>query len=123
MAQVILMTPEAISTKAFSRFLLEKASTGLLDRVVVDEYHTVLDTGYSWRPKLLLLSQLVEHRCQLVYLTATLPLADIDTFFYCSGLDPAQVLLFRSATTRANIVYGIIEVAAAKMDQEVVRLV
>jgi len=89
MAQVVLVTPEAASTKAFSRFLLEKASTGLLDRVVVDECHTVLDTGYSWRPKLLLLSQLVEQRCQLVYLTATLLPADIDAFYYYSGLNPA----------------------------------
>lgn len=123
MAQVVLVTPEAASTKAFGRFLLEKASTGLLDRVVVDECHTVLDTGHGWRPKLLLLSQLVEQRCQLVYLTATLPPADMDAFYHCSGLNPAQVLLFRSATTRANVAYSVMEVAVAEKDQEVVRLV
>lgn len=105
MAQVVLVTPESAVTKAFRRFLQQKASAGLLDRVVIDECHSVLDSGHGWRPKLLQLSQLVEQRCQLVYLTATLPPTDEKAFFHCSRLDPANVLLFRDPTTRPNIAY------------------
>ena len=44
LAQVVLVTPESAVTKAFGRFLLEKISTRLLDRVVIDECHVLLDS-------------------------------------------------------------------------------
>jgi superfamily II DNA helicase RecQ len=122
-AQVVLVTPESAVTKAFGRFLQQKASAGLLDRVVIDECHSVLDSGHGWRPKLLQLSQLVEQRCQLVYLTATLPPTDEKAFFHCSGLDPANVLLFRDPTTRPNIAYQVVEYNAQDQDQVVQRIV
>ena len=47
LAQVVLVTPESAVTKAFGRFLQERISTGLLDRVVIDECHTLLDSIYG----------------------------------------------------------------------------
>jgi len=47
---VVLVTLESVATKAFSRFLLEKISARLLDRVVIDKCYILLDSIYSWRP-------------------------------------------------------------------------
>lgn len=123
LAQVVLVTPESAITKAFSRFLSEKASAGLLDRVVVDECHIVLDSSHTWRPKLLQLSQIVESRCQLVYLTATLPPTEEQAFLHSSGLEGQEVLLLRDSTSRANIAYSVMEFPAPEQDQAVQRLV
>jgi superfamily II DNA helicase RecQ len=118
-AQIVLVTPESAVTKAFGRFLMEKASAGFLDQVVIDECHSILDAASGWRPKLLQLSKLVEKQCQLIYLTATLPPTEERAFFYSSGLDPKEVLLLREPTTRFNVAYKVIEYAASKQDQAV----
>jgi len=43
-AQVVLLTPESAVTKAFGRFINEKNAAGLLDRIVIDECHVILDS-------------------------------------------------------------------------------
>ena len=83
---MVLVTLESAITKAFGRFLLERISTGLLDRVVINECHTLLDSIHGWRPKMLHLSQMVERGCQLVYLTATLPPTKEQAFFHNAGI-------------------------------------
>ena len=115
LAQVVLVTPESAVTKAFGRFLLEKISAGLLDRIVIDECHTLLDSIHGWRPKVLHLSQLVEKGCQLVYLTATLPPAEEQAFFHNAGLQAQDALLLREPTTRKNIAYQVQECAEPQL--------
>lgn len=119
LAQVVLVTPESAATKAFGRFLQEKTSVGLLERVVIDECHIVLESTQGWRPKIQELSQLVEESCQLVYLTATLPPRDEKAFFQCTGLDEKNVMLLRDSTTRANIAYSVLEYPKPELDQVV----
>jgi len=52
MAQVVLVQPEsAVSTK-FAQYLNRLEGLGQLDRVVVDECHTVLDSHPDFRPKM-----------------------------------------------------------------------
>ena len=46
-AQVVLITPESAVTKAFGRFLQERIGAGVLDRVVIDECHILLDSVYG----------------------------------------------------------------------------
>lgn len=52
-----------------------------LDRVIVDECHTILESTPSFRPKLRALGTLALVGVQMVYLTATLPKTDEDAFF------------------------------------------
>lgn len=117
MAQVVLVTPESAVTKAFGRFLLEKISAGLLDRIVIDECHILLDSIHGWRPKVLHLSQLVEKGCQLVYLTATLPPSEELAFYHNAGLRAQDALLLRGPTSRKNIAYRVEECAEAQLGQ------
>ena len=117
LAQVVLVTPESAVTKAFGRFLLEKISSGLLDRVVIDECHTLLDSFHGWRPKVLHLSRLVESGCQLVYLTATLPPSEAPAFFHHAGLASQDVQFLRESTTRKNIAYRVQQCAEPDLGQ------
>jgi superfamily II DNA helicase RecQ len=46
----VLVTPESAVTKAFSRFINQKKMMRQLDRIVIDEYHVVLESTDKWRP-------------------------------------------------------------------------
>ncbi len=63
---MVLVTLESAVYKAFSRFINEKSSAGL----VIDECYLVLDSVDGWRPRVLQLSEMAENGCQMVYLTA-----------------------------------------------------
>jgi superfamily II DNA helicase RecQ len=122
-AQVVLVTPESAVTKAFGRFINEKSSARLLDRIVIDECHILLDSINGWRPQVLQLSEMVEKGCQMIYLTATLPPDEEEAFFHSSGLDRREVLLLRDSTVRENVAYRVLEYAQKDEDQEVKTLV
>lgn len=123
MAQVVLVTPESAVTKAFGRFINEKATAGLLDRIVIDECHVVLDSVHGWRPKMLQLSEIVEKGCQLVYMTATLLPKDEEAFFHSSRLKKEEVLFLRGSTVRTNVEYRVVEYLRSEEDQRVQELV
>ena len=63
------MTPEA----TFSTFLNRLQGMHQLDRIVVDECHTVLDSTPRFRPRLRELGGLVKRRVQMVYLKPHCP--------------------------------------------------
>ena len=67
----------------------------------------MLESVNDWRPKVLALIELSQHETQLVYLTATLKPTDEDRFFRIAGIDPQQVVMVRSTTTRPNIQYRV----------------
>ncbi|KAK4242971.1 P-loop containing nucleoside triphosphate hydrolase protein, partial [Corynascus novoguineensis] len=81
------------------------------DRIVVDECHTVLDSGAggTWRSRVLGLRGLVKAEAQMVYLTATLRPADEAEFGRIIGLPgmPGAVRWFRAPTTRKNVRYEV----------------
>ncbi|KAM7210419.1 P-loop containing nucleoside triphosphate hydrolase protein, partial [Rhypophila decipiens] len=51
-ASVIFITPEWAVTKGFQTFVNRLHGRGQLDRVVIDECHTVLDSERGFRPQL-----------------------------------------------------------------------
>jgi RecQ family ATP-dependent DNA helicase len=107
---VIIVTPESAISKGFSTFINRLQGTFKLDRVVVDECHTVLDSGPNFRPKMRELGSVLVRMCtQLVYLTATLPPRDEVEFFKAMHIPPKDVQMFRAATTRKNIQYQVQE--------------
>jgi superfamily II DNA helicase RecQ len=111
-ASIIFVTPESAVSKTFSTFVNRLKGTFQLDRVVVDECHTVLDSRPRFRPKLQKLGRALVKMCtQLVFLTATLPPQDEEEFFKAIRIPyhPGQPGLFRAPTTRTNIRYQVQE--------------
>jgi RecQ family ATP-dependent DNA helicase len=122
--QIVIVTPEAAVGETFSTFLNRLQGMHQLDRIVVDECHTVLDSTPRFRPRLRELGGLVKRRVQMVYLTATLPPSDAAEFMEIMKVDIPDDHIFRAATSRPNIQYigfeyeGEEEDAACQMVQE-----
>jgi hypothetical protein len=124
-ASVIFVSPESAVSKTFSTFVNRLKGTFQLDRVVVDECHTVLDSGPRFRPKLQKLGRTLVKMCtQLVFLTATLPPRDEEEFCKAMRIPyrPGEPLpgLFRARTARTNIRYEVRE-SGSEAEDEVVR--
>ena len=88
-ASIVLVTPESAVSESFGNFISRQQAMGRLDRIVVDECHTVLDATEGWRTRMLGLRDLVKTEAQLVYLTATMRLRDKSEFSRLMGL-PAK---------------------------------
>ena len=124
-ASVVFVSPESAVSKTFSTFVNRLKGTFQLDRVVVDECHTVLDSGPRFRPKLQKLGRTLVKMCtQLVFLTATLPPRDEEEFCKAMRIPyrPGEPLpgLFRARTARKNIRYEVRE-SGSESEDEVVR--
>ena len=52
------MIPEGVVQEAFQDFVNWQQALGLLDRIVVDECHVMLEFVNDWRPKILALIEL-----------------------------------------------------------------
>ncbi|KAK4031212.1 hypothetical protein C8A01DRAFT_21538, partial [Parachaetomium inaequale] len=93
-ASIVLVTPEAAISESFGYFVNRQRAIGRLDRIVVDEYYIVLDSGAGgrWRSRMLGLRRLAKAEAQLVYLTATLRPADEAEFRRLVGLLGAGVV-------------------------------
>ena len=114
-APIILITPESFTTKRFRDFLNRLAVRQQLDRIVLDECHTVLDSSYDFRPQLRTIGGILQSLgTQLVFLTAILPPRDEEEFFTTLYLDRAKAVVIRQPTTRPNIQYGVREVTSAE---------
>ncbi|EKJ73472.1 hypothetical protein FPSE_06349 [Fusarium pseudograminearum CS3096] len=61
----------------------------------------------AFRPKLQELSHLAQHGIQIVYLTATLPIAEEAKFFSLIYSTPKSATFFRFPITRPNIGYSV----------------
>ncbi|KAH6982534.1 P-loop containing nucleoside triphosphate hydrolase protein [Ilyonectria destructans] len=93
-----------------------------LDRVVIDECHSVLDSTPQFRPQLLKLGGVVsEWGVQVVCLTATLAIDDQREFFRRTKLPVNRILLFRERTTRMNIRYRVVTVGDSRGKDGAVR--
>jgi superfamily II DNA helicase RecQ len=112
---IVFVTPESAVTKGFGDFVNRLQARKALDRVVVDECHTILDSTSQFRPQLMELGRVLnEWGVQKVFLTATLPPDEIGRFFEVVGLSASRVKVFRSRTTRPNIGYRVVVVRPAK---------
>lgn len=105
-ASIIFVTLESAMTKAFAELMNRLQEMNQLDRIVVDECHTVLDSSPGFRPKLRQLGQLASS-AQMVYLTATLPPREEGEFYGLMGIVGDVVVKFRGCTSRSNVRYEV----------------
>jgi superfamily II DNA or RNA helicase len=103
---LVFVTPESFRTKTFQHFLNSLVARCILDRIVIDECHLVLDAREDYRDSLLALGALVGGlAAQMVFLTATMPPLDEPAFRALMKLYDQPVRVIRSSTTRANLRY------------------
>lgn len=107
--QVIIVTPESAVSKTFDGFLDRMIGLCQLDRIVIDECHTVLDSNDEFRPKMRQMWKLVEKEVQMVFLTATLPPHKEEEFTKIMRVQFEEKNKFRAPTSRKNIEYSVVE--------------
>jgi superfamily II DNA helicase RecQ len=79
-----------------------------LERVIIDECHSVLQSIKTFRPKVLWLRELVGRQTQVVCLTATLPPRHEPAFMSTMDMEPSGAHMIRESTPRPNIRYSVI---------------
>lgn len=108
-SRVILVVSESVFTAAFQHFIQRLQNQFAIDRVVVDECHTMLDGTDIFRPKLREIGQEIAlWGVQRVFLTATLRPSEEREFFTRAHIDAGSVVMFRGQTTRRNIRYRVV---------------
>ncbi|THV78820.1 hypothetical protein D6D29_07372 [Aureobasidium pullulans] len=73
---IVFVTPEAAMREGFQTFLHRLRQTERLDRIVIDECHTILGDQGGFREGMTRLGSLVSAHTQMLLLTATLPPSD-----------------------------------------------
>lgn len=117
--RVVLVTPESFVTKSFGDFLNRLNVRFQLDRVVLDECHTLLDSSYDFRPQLRSIGSVLSATgAQLVFLTATMPPRDEAEFWTTLGLSPERACIIRELTVRRNIVYNVVQTSSVEEEIE-----
>jgi superfamily II DNA helicase RecQ len=107
-AQIVLVTPESMVSDAFQTFMNRQRALGVLDRIIVDEAHMILECEKGWRMTMRrALEMLAQYHVQVAYLTATLEPSVEDTFYRMTGIAAAHVRMIRGPTTRGNIAYQV----------------
>jgi len=110
MAQIVLVQPEAVVGKMFAQYLNKLQGLGQLDRIVIDECHTVLDSKPDFRPNMRKAGALMlERGVQMIYLTATLSPNDEAEFLDIMKVEIPDDCKFRGCTSRPNIAYSVVE--------------
>lgn len=114
---IVFVTPESAMTKRFLDFLESRRVMAKVDRIVVDECHTIMEGSLSFRPKLRELGTLALVGLQMVYLTATLPPVDELAFFSIVNARREDVIMIRAKTTRRNVAYSVRSVTATALGE------
>ncbi|MDN6160180.1 MAG: DEAD/DEAH box helicase, partial [Staphylococcus equorum] len=106
-AQIILVTPETALSRRFLSFLERLQLKRLLDRVVFDECHVLVNRQDGFRPVLDKLHRLMRFATQFIFLSATLPPKLEAPMYQLMGIEETKVRKFRSSTRRPNISYRV----------------
>ncbi|PON20110.1 hypothetical protein TGAM01_v211033 [Trichoderma gamsii] len=107
-AALVFITPEGAATKGFRAFVERMHGQQRLDRVVVDECHTVLEWSKEFRPRIGKLGEVLkEFGVPVICLTATLKPKEELAFYAQMGFVGDRVRMFRERTTRRNIEYRV----------------
>ncbi|KAG7001869.1 ATP-dependent DNA helicase hus2/rqh1 [Fusarium oxysporum f. sp. conglutinans] len=120
---IVFVTPESAMTKRFLDFLESRRVMAKVDRIVVDECHTIMEGCLTFRPKLRELGTLALVGLQMVYLTATLPPADEAAFFTMVNARREDVVMIRAKTTRRNVAYSVRSVTATTAEEAIAAVV
>jgi superfamily II DNA helicase RecQ len=118
-----LATPESAVTAAFGRFVEEKKRAYQLERIVIDEYHMILESTDQWRPKVRRLKEMAGKGVQVLYLTATLPPSEMAAFHEAVGVLEREMFTLRDQTVRPNIAYAVVGYEKKEEDEAVRQLV
>lgn len=121
--QIMVVIAEAAVTMAFARFIDVKRASRQLERIVIDECHTVLESTEEWRPEVRRLREMGGKGTQVVFLTATLPPADESRFFDAIGLEREATTVIRESTRRTNVAYRVLGYERGKLEEALQRLV
>jgi superfamily II DNA helicase RecQ len=121
--QIMVVIAEAAVTKAFARFIDVKRASRQLERIVIDECHTVLESTEEWRPEVRQLREMGGKGTQVVFLTATLPPADESRFFEVIGLEREATTVIRESTRRTNVAYRVLGYERGKLEEALQKLV
>ncbi|EWY79399.1 hypothetical protein FOYG_17444 [Fusarium oxysporum NRRL 32931] len=120
---ILFVTPESAMTKRFLDFLESRRLMAKIDRVVIDECHTIMEGSLLFRPKLRELGTLALIGVQMVYLTATLPPSDELAFFSLINARHEDVVIVRARTTRSNVAYSVKSVPASTAAEAVTAVI
>ncbi|PNP44455.1 hypothetical protein TGAMA5MH_03801 [Trichoderma gamsii] len=108
-SRIILVVTEAVFTAAFQHFIQRLQNQFAIDRVVVDECHTMLDGSDTFRPALRDVGrEIALWGVQRVFLTATLRPTDEEEFFGRAHINTTSAVVFRGRTRRRNIRYRVV---------------
>jgi superfamily II DNA helicase RecQ len=119
----MVVIAEAAVTMAFARFIDVKKASRQLERIVIDECHTVLESTEEWRPEVRRLREMGGKGTQVVFLTATLPPTDESRFFDAVGLEREATTVIRESTRRTNVAYRVLEYEKGTLEEVLRRLV
>lgn len=109
-SQIVLVTPKSAMSKAFWEFAQGLAQIGLLDRIVIDECHCILEGKPEYRERLAELGQLGMLGTQMVYLTATLPPTSMAGFKARLGIPQHLLTEVRFKTDRPRIQHRVVAI-------------
>ncbi|KAI7550457.1 hypothetical protein KC331_g3162 [Hortaea werneckii] len=121
--QIMVVIAEAAVTMAFARFIDVKRASRQLERIVIDECHTVLESTDEWRPEVRRLREMGGKGTQVLFLTATLPPADESRFFDSVGLEKSAATVIRESTRRTNVAYRVSAYERGKLEEALQELV
>jgi superfamily II DNA helicase RecQ len=107
-AQIVFVIAESAVSQSFADFINAKMLNQQLERVIIDECHSVLQSTKKFRPKVLQLRELISRQTQVVCLTATLPPRREPAFMSVMDMEPGEVRMIRESTVRPNIRYSVI---------------
>ena len=110
-ARLVVVSADIVACAEFSAYADGLLGTGLLQRIFVDECHTVI-MDVSYRAKLGELRSLHRYGCPLVLLTATLPVV-LEDWFRQEMLAQSAVMV-RDRTTKLNCRYRVEQVKPGK---------
>jgi superfamily II DNA helicase RecQ len=107
-ARIVFVIAESAVSQSFADFVNAKMFNQQLDRIVIDECHSVMQSTATFRPKVLQLRELAHRQTQIVYLTATLPPRCESAFIATLDIAPSEVFIIRESTVRPNIRYRVV---------------
>lgn len=56
----MFITPKSAYTKGFNNYIYQSQKQGVLDQVVVDKYHTLVDTSATFQPKIRKVGEVIQ---------------------------------------------------------------
>lgn len=107
--KVVIIAPEGVNRKEFSKFLDDLEVRERLDRVVINKCHYMLDVFNSQRVRMLNLREMVKREIRVLFLTGTLPERSIGRQLEVIDLRRNNLVIIRDKTVRPELRYSIIE--------------